>query len=83
MRAAQREVDDGAAAGGVHTTGRFGGDQALQVNLVDNKRFNDLRLDNRRGHLYHRFVFKKDPPFRNRPYAAGEPKLGEIVQKVI
>ena len=81
--AAQREVDHRPAACGMNATGRFGGDHALQMNLIDDEGLDDLRLDNRRGDFEHRFVFKKNPPFGNRPNLAGEFEICQIVEKVI
>ncbi len=79
MSAAQSEIDDQARGRGVHATGGLGGDHGLKVDLVDNECFDDLRLDDRGGHLEHRLVGEKNPSFGNSGYIAGETEIGDIM----
>ncbi len=72
MGAAQRKVDHRPPACGMNAARGFGGDQRLQMDLIDDEGLDDLRLDDRRGDFEHRFVFEKNPPFGNRPNLAGE-----------
>src|SRR5581483_6263535 len=72
VRAPEREVDDAAAAGGGDAARRLGRDHRLEIDLIDEKRLDDLRLDDRRGHFENRLVGEKKASFGQPAHAAGE-----------
>ena len=76
--APQGKVDHRTSAGSMYTAGGFGGDQGLQVKLINDESLDDLRLDDRRGELQKRLIFEKYFPFGNCPDVPGETKLAEI-----
>ena len=83
MGAAQREVDHRPPARGMNASGGFGGDHALQMNLIDDEGLGELRLDHRRGDFEDRFVREKYPSFGDRPHLPGELEIDQVMEKVI
>ena len=68
---------------GKHAARRFGGDQRLKVQDIDQARFDELRLRQRRGHAQDRLGGKECGAFRHGVHVAGEAERGEIVEKLL
>ena len=55
----------------------------LEMQDVDQPRFDQLRLRQRRGDADQRLIGKADGAFRDRMHIAGEPEVGEIVDEIV
>jgi hypothetical protein len=80
--AARREVDDFARrSGGEHEPRRLGRDRSLEVDLVQQQRLDQLRLDAARGDAQQRLARERDRALGHRVDAAGEAEAGEVVKE--
>ena len=57
---------------------RLGGDQGLEMQEIDEPRFDELRLGQRRGHAQDRLVGEEYRAFRHRMHVAGESQRAKI-----
>jgi hypothetical protein len=59
VRAPEPKLDQPPPVRGVDAPGGLGGDQRLEVDVVDDERLGELGLDERRSHLEHRLRREK------------------------
>src|SRR5205823_4170093 len=60
---------------------RFGGDQGLEINQIQQRRFKNLALQNRPLHTHQRFLRKNHRAFGNRVHVAREFHFAEVIEK--
>ena len=77
MRSAQAEIDERAAGGGENTADRLGCDHRLELQQVDDPRFDELRLANRRHDAQQGLVGKAERAFGQCIDVAAEVPVGE------
>ena len=80
LGAAEAELEDGIASGGVADAGGLGGDQGLEVDDVEEGGFEELGLEDRAGDADERLVGEDDGAFGDGVDVAGELQLGEIIR---
>ena len=68
---------------GLHTPRRFGGQQALVLNLVDYDGFYQLDCDDWARDFHNRFIGEKQGAFRHRSHVSGEPKISQIFEEIV
>ncbi len=83
LRAPQTEFHDGVPLGRVCDARRLGRDEALMIDQAEQRRLQQLRLDDRRGDADKRFPRKDDAPFRNGVNVSVKAKVREILQKIL
>jgi hypothetical protein len=83
VRAPHAEVDQQLSGRGEHAARRFGGDQRLKMQDVDQPRLDELRLRQRRGHAQDRLVGEKHGAFGHGVHVAAKTQRGEIVEKLL
>ena len=83
MGAAGAEIADHAPLRRAHDAVGFGGDQRLVVDLQQNGRFDDLRLDQRRDHRHHRRVGIHHRALAQRVEVAGEAEMAQVVEEAL
>ena len=83
VRRAQAEVGQDLARRRQHHARGFGCDQRLVMQNVDEARFDQLRLRQRRGDADQRLVGKADAAFGDRVHVAGEAERGKIIEQVV
>ena len=69
------EIDEALSWSGQNHPGCLAGDQALEMQQVDQPTLDKLRFDERCGHPDDRLVGVEDRAFRHGVDIAGEPKL--------
>ena len=80
MGAPEREVDGVSSSGCHHAARGLARDRRLVGHAVEQERFDQLRLRQRRCHLDQRLARERDPPFAHRPHVTGEAKAPEGFQ---
>ena len=65
------------------TAGGLGGDQGLEMDLIDNEGLNNLGLNDRGGNFKDRLILKKEPPLGDGPDFASESHPFEEIEKFI
>ena len=83
LRAAKAEFHDPVAAGRVADARRFGGDQALVVDDVEDRGLYQLRLHDRGDDLDHGLSGEHQGSFRNCVDAAGKLEIGKVLKEVL
>ncbi len=83
MRGAQAEIGQDFSRRRQHHARGFRRDQRLEVQNVDEARFHQLRLRQRRGDADQRLVGKAHGAFRDRVHVAGETEGGKIVEQIV
>ena len=78
---AKPEVDEQLARRRQHTSRCLGCNHCLEMNEVDQACLDQLRLRQRRDHLYHGFVGEKGRAFGHCTYLAGEAQFRKIVEQ--
>ena len=81
LRAAQAKLDDGVAAGGQADAGGFGGDERLEVEEVEQRGFEELRLKNGALDAQERFVRENNGAFGDRVHVAGETQIAQEAEE--
>ena len=82
MRGAQAEIGQHLARRSQHHARGFRRDQRLEMQNVDQPRFDQLRLRQRRGDAQQRLVGKAHGAFRDRMHVAGETEVGQIIEQI-
>ena len=82
MRAALVAFHDPVAAGRVADARRFGGDQALVVDDVEDRGLNKLGFHDGRNDLYHGLSGEHKGALRNSVDTSGEMEIGKICEKI-
>ena len=67
--------------GGEHDARRLGRDQRLEVDDVEQRRLDELRLQQRAPHAHQRLVGEDDRPLGHRVHVAGEAQRGQLAQE--
>ena len=80
--APRRKISQRAPARRLHAARRFGSQQRLELDAVDDHRFRQLRRNDRRGDFQDRFLREKQAALRHRPRLAGKAKVPQPVQEV-
>src|SRR5262245_14893385 len=62
---------------------RFGGDQRLKVDLIDDKSLDDLGLDDGSGDFHHRLVLEEQASLGDGPHVAREFKSLKKIKKIV
>ena len=81
VRAARAELDHGAAAGGLHTARRLGGDERLERERREQVGFRNLRLDDGRADGQHRLAGEQRRAFGHGEQVAGEAEVAQVVEE--
>ena len=82
VRGAQAEIGEVLAGRRQHHARGLRRDQRLEMQDVDQPRFDQLRLRQRRGDADQRLVGKADAAFGDRMHVAGEAEGGQIIEQV-
>ena len=83
VRAPQAEIDQHLVRRRQHHPRRFGGDQGLKMQNVDQPRFDQLRLRQRRGDPQDRLIGEEHRALGHGMHVAGEAQRGEIIEQVV
>ncbi len=81
LSAAQAEFENRFRRGGVANSCRLGRDQGLEIDDIEQRRFQDLALDDGAGHPYQRFVGENQRAFGDGVDIAGEAQVAEIIDE--
>src|SRR5690606_16714030 len=79
----ETEIDEPLASRGQHEARGFRRDHRFEVQQIDQARFDELRLRQRRGHAHERLVRKADRSLRHRIDVAGEAQPLELGEETI
>ena len=77
----QPELQDGLVAGGDGQPRGLGGDQALEVDHVDQGRLEDLALQDRPAHAHQRLVGEDHRPLGDGRHLAGQAQPAQVVEE--
>ncbi len=83
MGAARAEFDHISSGRGLRHARRFAGNHGLKINGGEQRRFRDLRLDDRRGNAQDRLSRKKYGALRHGPNVARKPETGQVIKKIV
>ena len=81
LRATKAELEHVAAARGVHDARGFRRDERGEIQRVEQRRFDELRLKERAAHAHERLVREDDAAFRNCVDVAGESQRPQRIEK--
>ena len=83
MGPAQPEIDQHFVRRGEPHARRLGGDQRLKMQNVDQPRFDELRLRQRRGDAQDRLVGEEHRAFGHGVHVAAETEVAQIIEQVL
>ena len=79
----KRKIHDRSPARRMNAASRFGGDQRLKVDLIDDKSLDDLGLDDGSGDFDHRLVLEKQASLGDGPHVAREFESLKKIKKIV